>query len=150
VLYLEWCKNAGFCDAFLIPFLQVFAMLAIFIVLTFGAAKLTMRDLSFQYTIAKFGSYAVPFLLVFAVGFLATLVDLYTIANILSAASVLGIGLVIPVLILREQPIKGFDHVYLMIILSIISFISIFYLGSFLINIDIINQLNSVIDMFDF
>lgn len=150
LFYLNGGKNAEFGDEFFIPFLQVIAMLAIFIVVTFGAAKLTMQDLSFQDTIAKFGAYAVPFLLVFAVGFLATLVDLYTIANILSAASVLGIGFVIPVLILREQPIKGFDHVYLMVILSIISIISIFYLGRFLINIDIINQLNSVTDMFDF
>src|SRR5699024_3778491 len=150
LFYLNGGSNPEFGDEFFKPFLQIVGMLAIFVIATFGAGKLTMQDLSFQDTIAKYGAYTVRFLLVFAVAFLATLVDLYTVANILSAASVLGIGFIIPVLILREQPIKGFDHVYLMVILSIISIISIFYLGRFLINIDIINQLNSITDMFDF
>ena len=112
--------GVSFVDSFLIPFIQFIILFAVVIALVFGGAKMAAQSLSFTDVIAKVGAYTVPFLVLTIVGSLLTLIGL-SVAGVLVILGLLGPILIIPTLILLEQPANGFDRIYVLIGIYVVS-----------------------------
>lgn len=122
--------EAVFVDGFLIPFLQQLLLFGIVASLVFGATKLCNLSFSYSDIVAKYGAYAVPFLLLYVVGFLFSLVDLVSLSIITITVSLFGSILIIPTIIVLEQKSRSLDQLYVIIGMSIISLIAFGYLTS--------------------
>ncbi|WP_404451146.1 hypothetical protein LG329_12435 [Virgibacillus necropolis] len=117
-------QSLPFTDGFLWPFLKFTILFAVIISLTFVALKLTASEYSYQATVAKFGGYLIPFLLLLVAGSILTLINLYSIGIIVISVSVLGALLLIPTFILFDQPTLGIDRIYLLIVIYILNILA--------------------------
>lgn len=122
--------SASFADDFLIPMLKYIILFALIPTVTFAASKISAQEVSFPVIIAKYGSYLVPFLLLYVIGIIFSLIKLGFPFTAVTTISLLGPVIIIPILIILEKPVKVFDRVYVLIALSIVSYIIHGYLGS--------------------
>lgn len=122
--------SISFVDYFLIPLVKYVILFGILATLTFAATKLVSQQISFKEIIAKFGGYLVPFLLLYVLGILFSLIKLGFPFTIVYSVSLLAPSIIVPILILTEKPVKGFDLVYVIIGLSIVTRIVNSYLSS--------------------
>ncbi|WP_099156508.1 DUF6574 domain-containing protein [Virgibacillus ndiopensis] len=126
----------SFFDSFILPFIEFIIMFLIAAALTFGGVKITGQALSFTDVLAKYGGYLTPFLVLYVIGFLLALVGLSSFSGLIILVSVLGTLLIAPTLILLEQPANGFDRVYTLIGIYIVSLLVLgFFIQSFIQNI---------------
>src|SRR5699024_10247596 len=117
----EYYGSASFTDDFLIPLLKYIILFALIPVITFAASKLSAQEVPLPVIIAKYGSYLVPFLLLYIVGIIFSLIKLGFPFTAVSTISALGPILIVPVIIILEKPVKVFDRIYVLIALSIVS-----------------------------
>jgi hypothetical protein len=128
--YNDIFGTASFADDFLIPMLKYIILFALIPVVTFAASKVSAQEVSLPTIIGKYGSYLVPFLLLFVVGIIFSLIKLGFPFSAVTNISLIGPVLIIPILIILEKPVKVFDRVYVLIVLSLVSFIIYGYLVS--------------------
>lgn len=114
--------SVSFVDSFLIPFVQFMVLFAVLAALTFAGAKLAAQNLSFTSVISKFGAYSIPFLVLAVLGFLLSLISL-PFSGTIVILSLIGPILLIPVFIIMEQPAKGFDRIFIILGVSLVSLI---------------------------
>lgn len=120
----------SFLDSFLIPFVQFLILFAIVIALTFAGVKMAAQSLSFTDVIAKVGAYTIPFLALTIVGTLLSLIGLSFLASLV-LLGLLGPILLVPTFVLLEQPANGFDRIYVLFGIYIVSlFVSGFLIKS--------------------
>ncbi|QKY71174.1 zinc ribbon domain-containing protein [Lentibacillus sp. CBA3610] len=126
-------RSISFFDSFILPII-IFVLLEFLIAgLTFAGAKLSVQTVTFPDVIAKYGAYLIPFVLLFAAGIIFSLIGISALAVILILISILGLVLFIPTFILLEQPAEGFDRVYVLLVLYIITILAFgFFTQSFL------------------
>ncbi|TFJ92329.1 zinc ribbon domain-containing protein [Lentibacillus salicampi] len=126
-------SNVSILDSFILP-LITFVLLEFLIAgLTFAGAKLSAQAVTFPDVIAKYGAYLIPFLLLYAVGLIFSLIGISALAGILILISILGLLLLTPTFILLEQPAEGFDRIYVLLGLYIIVILAFaFFSQSFL------------------
>lgn len=113
--------ETSFVDSFVIPLVQFLILFAVVAGLSFAGTKMTGYALSFTDVAAKTGAYSIPFLALSLVGALLSSLGL-TSAGALVALGLLGIILIIPTFIILEQPGTGFDRIYVLLGIYIISF----------------------------
>lgn len=107
--------SVTFLDDFLKPLVKNLVGFGLIATVTFAATKVALQDISYADVIAKYGAYLMPFLLLYIVGMLLSLLTLGFPFTLASTVGLSGTVLVVPVLILIEQPIKKFDKVYIII-----------------------------------
>ncbi len=112
--------GVSFLDSFLIPLFQFIILFAVLIVLVFGGAKIAAQTLSLTDVVAKIGAYTVPFLVLTIAGSILTLIGL-TVASVLVILGLLGPIIIVPTLILLEQPTNGFDRIYVLLGIYIVA-----------------------------
>lgn len=110
-----------FTDGFLWPFLKFVVLFAVIIAVTFAGLKLAGSEYSFVKTVAKFGGYLIPFLLLLVAGYLFTLISFASLGIVVVAISILGALLIIPTLLLSEVPSPNIDRIYLLIIMYVVN-----------------------------
>lgn len=113
--------SMSFFDSFVLPLIEFIILFGIVAALTFAGAKFSVEAFSFTDVLAKYGGYLVPFLLLYAVGFLLALIGLASLSALIILISLLGPLLIVPTLILHEQPAKGFDRIYVLLAIYIIA-----------------------------
>lgn len=122
-------KSLSFFEAeFFIPLLKYLLVFGLLGIIIFVAAKVGQQELSIKETYAKYGAYLVPFALLFVAGLIFSLIKLWLLYTIATMFSLVGIVLFIPIFILSEQEVKGFDLVYTTITVTLVSFIIFGYL----------------------
>ncbi|MCC2252596.1 hypothetical protein JUJ52_21950 [Virgibacillus sp. AGTR] len=114
--------TVNFLDGFILPLLQFLVLFVIVSGLTFAASKLTAQSLTIYDVLAKTGAYTVPYMFIYVLGILLSLINL-PFAGTFFFVSLLGPILFIPTLILLEKPAKGYDRIYVLIGLYLVSFI---------------------------
>lgn len=117
-------QSIPFTDGFLWPFLKFIVLFAAIIALTYVGLKLTASEYSFLSTVAKYGGYLIPFLLLLVLGSILTLIGLYSIGITIISVSVFGALLLIPTFILLDQPSLGIDRIYLLIAIYILNILA--------------------------
>lgn len=117
-------QSLPFTDGFLFPFLKFIFLFAVLVSLSFAGLKMTASEYSFQSTVAKYGGYLIPFLLLLVAGYILTLINLYSIGIVAIFVSVFGAILFIPTFILLEKPASGIDRVYLLLIIYILNILT--------------------------
>lgn len=113
--------EVSFVESFVIPLVQFLILFAVVAGLSFGGTKITGYALSFTDVVAKTGAYSIPFLALSLVGGLLSSLGLAS-AGALVVLGLLGIILMIPTFIILEEPGSGFDRIYVLIGIYIISF----------------------------
>lgn len=122
--------SVSFFDVFLVPLFKYIVMFGAIAAITFVAAKVALQEVSIMDVIAKYGAYLVPFILLYVVGVLFNIIKLtQSPFDLVTVISILGPVLIIPVLILTERAVKGFDLVYTIVALSFISYLIYSYLS---------------------
>lgn len=116
----SFMMEASFVDSFLIPLIQFIILFAVIIALIFAGAKIAAQSLSFTDVIAKVGAYTVLFLVLTIVGSLLTLIGL-SVAGVLVILGLLGPIIIVPTLVLLEQPANGFDRIYVLLGIYVVS-----------------------------
>ncbi|MFD1038322.1 hypothetical protein ACFQ3N_07840 [Virgibacillus byunsanensis] len=111
----------SFFDSFVLPFVEFVVLFGIVASLTFAGAKMAVQAVTYTDTIAKYGAYLTPFLLLYATGFLLNLIGLTDLAALVILVSILGAIVIVPTLILLEKPASGFDRLYVLIAIYLIS-----------------------------
>lgn len=119
-----------FVDHFLLPFLKYLLMFGLLAVIVFAAAKVVLQELTIKEAFAKYGAYLVPFTLLYLVGFIFTLIKLASLQVIVTSFSLSAIIMLIPIFILTEKEVKGFDLVYTIVAVTLVSFIISGYLST--------------------
>ncbi|TMN22537.1 zinc ribbon domain-containing protein [Lentibacillus cibarius] len=120
--------NVSFFDSFILP-LIVFVLFQFLIAgLTFVGAKLAAQAITFADVLAKYGAYLVPFVLLYAIALIFSLIGLSVLATLLIFISILGVLIIIPTFILMEQPPEGLDRIYILLGLYMVT---IFAFGVF-------------------
>ena len=121
-------QSLPFTNGFLWPFLKFIILFAVIIFITFAGLQLTTSKHSFTSTVAKYGGYLIPFLLLLVAGYILLLISLYSIGIIAITVSVSGAVLIIPTLILLEKTELSVDRVYLLIIIYILNILAISFI----------------------
>lgn len=112
----------SFVDSFLLPLGQFLVLFGVLAALTFAGAKLAAQTLSFTGALAKFGAYSVPFLVLAVLGFLLSLISIPFSGTII-VLSLIGPILLIPVFIIMEQPANGFDRIFIILGVCLVSLV---------------------------
>src|SRR5699024_7282772 len=127
----------GFFDFLAIPFLKYLLLYAIIVGLIFAAVNVAQQSLSIQDVVAKYGAYLVPFALLYIIGILLEVLDMTGLPfSVVGYLAIIGPILVVPVLILSEKAVKGFDYVYTTIGLLLLSYIAYRYVTKSVNNIE--------------
>ncbi|ASN07141.1 zinc ribbon domain-containing protein [Virgibacillus necropolis] len=110
-----------FTDGFLWPFLKLLLLFVVINAITFAGLKFDGAEFSFAKTIAKYGGYLIPFLLLLVAGYILTLIGIVSLGIVAISISLLGTLIIIPTLILSEIPSTNIDRVYLLIIIYVLN-----------------------------
>lgn len=113
--------DPSFVNDFLIPLALFIILFTAVAALTFAGTKLTSNELSFATILAKYSGYLIPFMLLFIIGFILGLLNLPTLPGIIILISFLGPLLMIPTFILFESHHNGFDRIYTLTSIYIVS-----------------------------
>lgn len=122
--YREYAYDSVFLDGFLLPFIQFLVLFAIVVSLIFAGVKLCNQSLSFTDIVAKYGAYAVPFLALYVIAIISSLINLDSIFILAVTISLLGAVLIIPAVIVLEQKSRSFDELYIIIGMNILALIA--------------------------
>ncbi|MFA1819411.1 hypothetical protein ACDX78_04260 [Virgibacillus oceani] len=139
----------SFVDSFVVPLVQSLILFAVVSVLTFGGTKLTGYALSFTDVVAKAGAYSIPFLALSLLGGLLASLGLTT-AGALVVLGLLGIILMIPTFVILEKTANGFDRMYVLLGIYIVSFFIASFLIQDIIGIFMGSMLDNIIGGFGF
>lgn len=132
--------DVGFFDFLVVPFLKYVLLYAIIVGLIFAAVRVAQQVGTIQDIVAKFGAYLVPFVLLFVLSIVLDVIDMTGLPfSVVGYLAMIGPVLIIPVLILSEKAVKGFDYVYTTIGLVLLTYIAYRY---------VTNSINSVNDLF--
>src|SRR5699024_9226814 len=97
--------------------------------LIFGAVRVASQNVSIQDVLAKYGAYLVPFLLLFVISIILDIIDMTGLPfSTVGYIAMIGPVLLIPVFILSEKAVKGFDYIYTAIALVLFSYIAYSYI----------------------
>lgn len=107
--------SPSFTDDFLVPFLRFGLVLVAVVAFTFWGLKFTANELSFQDVFAKYTAFLIPFVLLFALGFILEVINLPSIPNAVMGVSSNAPLLVIPTLIILNSKKKEIDLIYLLV-----------------------------------
>ncbi|GGB61789.1 hypothetical protein F3157_08235 [Virgibacillus dakarensis] len=107
--------SISFFDSFVLPLIEFIILFLVVAALTFAGVKFSAQALTFTDVLSKYGAYQVPFLLLYAAGFLFALIGLTSLSIFLIMISMFGLIFIIPTIILHEQPAKGFDRIYVLL-----------------------------------
>lgn len=118
-----------FTNDFLVPFAKHLVMFGILVIVIFGAVKAVNQELTIQDVFAKYGAYLVPFTLLYIVSIILSLIKITVLALYLSVFSIIGVVMLIPIFILSERDVKGFDLIYTIIVVTLVSFAVFGYLS---------------------
>lgn len=116
-----------FVEGFLAPFLRLLILFAAVIALIYGGLKLAAHTATITATTAKVGAYLVPFLTIAVLGVLLASIQL-PFAGTLVLISLIAPILLIPTFIMLEQPVNGFDSIYVLIGIYIVGMLIAGYL----------------------
>ena len=116
-----------FVEGFLAPFLRLLILFAVVIALIFGGLKVAAHKATITATTAKVGAYLVPFLTIAILGVLLAFIGL-PFAGTLILISLVAPILLIPTFIMLEQPVNGFDSIYVLIGIYIVGMLIAGYL----------------------
>ncbi|HLR73799.1 MAG TPA: hypothetical protein VK077_00890 [Virgibacillus sp.] len=128
--YAYYYGGDAFLDGFLLPFVKLLILFAVVIAIVFAGVKLCNQSHSFTDIVAKYGAYIVPFLSLYVLGFIFSLVDLSSLYILAFSLSLLGSIFVVPAVIVLEQQSKGFDALYIIIGMQLIGMIAFGFLTS--------------------
>lgn len=129
--YLKREYSAEFFDDLAVPFLKYVLLFAIIIGLIFGAVRVAAQNVTIQDVLAKYGAYLVPFLLLFAVSIIFDIIDMTGLPfSTVGFIAMIGPVLLIPVFILAEKTVKGFDFIYTAVVLVLFSYIAYIYINN--------------------
>lgn len=117
-------RELPFSDGFLWPFLKFIFLFIVMITFTYAGLKLIVSDYTFKTTLAKYGGYLLPFMLLLVTGYILILISLYSIGIVAISISILGAVFIVPTLILLEQQAHSIEPVYLLIVLYILNTIA--------------------------
>ncbi|HLS20550.1 MAG TPA: hypothetical protein VK056_02675 [Bacillota bacterium] len=117
-------NQGSFVDGFLLPFIGIIILFAIVIGVTFAGVSITHRSFSFTDTAAKLGALAVPFLTLYVLAFIISLMGLLKIYMAIAATSIIGTIIVIPTIIILQKPSKRFDQVFILLGITLINLIA--------------------------
>ena len=117
--------SASFGDDFLVPLIKYIILFGLIALITFGASKLAGQKVDIQDVIAKYGALLLPFMLLYIVGIILSFLKLnFGITTI----ALLGPVIMIPILIVKQNAIKGFDEVYLLLGMIVVTYIAYYSL----------------------
>ncbi|GGJ90679.1 hypothetical protein GCM10007063_11550 [Lentibacillus kapialis] len=136
--------NASLFDSFILPFITFILLQILIAGLTFAGTKLSIQAATFRSTIAKYGAYLIPFLLLYAAGLILFFIGLSALAGILFLISILGLLLLVPTFILLEQPSEGSDRIYILLGLYIIVILAFALFSQSFINSIIGNMMDTM------
>lgn len=144
--FVEWRGDAGeygsksditFFDFLFVPFLKYLLLYAIVVVLIFAATRVAQQAVNIQDVIAKYGAYLVPFILLFGLSILLDLIDMTGLPfSVVGTIAMLGPVLILPVLILSEKAVKGFDYIYTAVILVLLTYVTYRYIDNSIHDVD--------------
>ncbi len=144
--FMYWRDQAGefgsksdvsFFDYLVVPFLKYLLLYAIVVVLIFAATRVAQQTINIQDIVAKYGAYLVPFILLFVLSFILDLIDMTGLPfSVVGSIAMLGPILIIPILILSEKAVKGFDYIYTAIILVLLTYVAYRYIENSVNDID--------------
>lgn len=132
--------DISFADYLAVPFLKYVVLFAIIIALTYVATLTAQQNLNIQGVVAKYGAYLVPFLLLYVVSIVLDLIDMTGLPfSAVHSIAMLGPVLILPVLVLSEKAVKGFDYIYTAIVLVLLTYIAYSYIDNSIVeaNLDI-------------
>lgn len=113
--------SASFVDDFVKPLFKHILMFGLIASATFAATLVANQNRSYTDILAKYGAYIMPFMLLYLAGTLFSVLTLGFPFTLASTVGLSGTILVVPVLILIEEPIKKFDKVYIIVGLVLIT-----------------------------
>ena len=128
--------SPSFTSDFLLSFLRFSLILVFVAAITFAALKLTVNESSFKDVFAKYTAFLVPFLLLFAAGFLLELISLPTIPGQLISISLRAPLLVIPAIFILNSKKKEIDLIYLLVGI---------YTATYIVNVYLVEALTSIL-----
>lgn len=117
--------QSSFVDGFLLPFIGMIILFAVVIGVTFAGVSITHQSFSFTDTVAKFGALVVPFLTLYLLAFIVSLMDLVKVYMAVGMTSILGSIIVIPTMIILQKPSKRFDQVFVLLGVTLINLIAL-------------------------
>lgn len=130
--------DAEFFDHLAVPFLKYVLLFAIIIALIFGAVRIAQQNATIQDVLAKFGAYLVPFILLFAFSIILEAIDMTGLPfSAFGYIAMIGPVLIVPLLILSEKAVKGFDYVYTAVALVLLAYIAYRYINNSVNDFDI-------------
>lgn len=128
--FVTYRKVAGFfgensfVDGFLIPLISVIILFAVAIGVTFAGVSITHQSFTFTNLVTKFGALAVPFLSLYLVAFIVSLLGLMKFYLAISMASFIGMLFVIPTIIILQKPSKRFDQIFVLLGITLVNLIA--------------------------
>lgn len=115
--------SASFSDDFLVPLLRFALVIVAVIALTFWGLKFTEDELSFQDVFAKYTALLIPFVLLFALGFILEVISLPSAPTAIMGVASNAPLLFIPTLIILNSRKKEYDLVYILISIFALAYI---------------------------
>lgn len=107
--------SPSFTDDFLVSTLRFGLVLVAVVAFIFWGLKFTAKELPFQEVFAKYTAYLIPFVLIFALGFILEVINLPSVPSALMGVGSIGPLFVIPTLLILNSKKKEIDLVYLLI-----------------------------------
>lgn len=107
--------NISFFEHFFFPWISFIILLGAVASITFLALKIDEQIVDYKQTLAKYGAYAVPFLLLSVLGFIFVILNVGSLAIAVISLSLAGILFVIPTLIITKYSAQKYDQIFLLI-----------------------------------
>jgi len=121
-----------FFTTFVLPFVEFILLFLVVAALTLAGGKIAAQQVTYADVLAKYGAYLIPYLLLYAAGFIIAFIGLSSLSIAFIFLSMIGALMIIPTIILSEQPAKGFDRIYILMAIYFISLlVCSFFLQSF-------------------
>src|SRR5690625_1670722 len=130
----SFMDQGAFVDGFLLPLVNVIILFAVAIAITFAGISLTHQSNSFMDTVAKFGAFAVPFLVFYFLAFIISFMGLTRVFLIVALTSIIGAIIVVPAILILDKPSKRFDSVFVLIGVTLVNLIALSSIISAFIN----------------
>ena|SRR5690625_48909 len=115
--------SASFSDDFLVPLLRFALAIVAVVALTFWGLKFTEDELSFQDVFAKYTAFLIPFVLLFALGFILEVISLPSVPTAIMGVASNAPLLFIPTLIILNSKKKEYDLLYILISIFALAYI---------------------------
>jgi len=144
ILYSKVTSSGAFVDGFLMPLIGTLVLFAVIAGVTFAGISITHQSGTFVDTLAKIGALAVPFLTLYVLAFLISLMGLLKVFLIVALTSILGVAIVIPAIIIMQKASKRFDQVFVLLGITLVNLIVVGFVMSSLIESMIFGMLGGM------